>query len=65
MLQAINKEILIYLNSLSSNIIIEKMVNIFIDSPIFFIPIFLIFYWIYYTYNENNNKKQDLLFIFY
>lgn len=66
MLQEINKEILIYLNSLSNNIIIEKIVNIFIDLPIFFIPVFLIIYWIYYTYKEKNNtKKEDLLLIFY
>ena len=70
MLQEINKEILIYLNSLWNNQIIEKIVNTFIDLPIFFIPIFLIIFWVYYTHTEklsssNKSKKEDLLFIFY
>lgn len=66
MLQEINKEILIYLNTLWNNYFIEKIVIFFVDLPIFFIPLFLVFTWIYYTYKEKNKqKKQDLLFIFY
>lgn len=66
MLQEINKEILIYLNTLWNNYFIEKIVIFFVDLPIFFIPLFLVIAWIYYTYKEKNKqKKQDLLFIFY
>ncbi|NVP17515.1 phosphatase PAP2 family protein [Candidatus Gracilibacteria bacterium] len=65
-MQEINKELLIYLNSLMENNIIEKIALIFSDTPIFFIPIFLVFMWFYYTYKKNDNeKKKDLLFIFY
>jgi len=65
-MQEINKELLIYLNSLMENNIIEKIALFFSDTPIFFIPIFLVFMWFYYTYKKNDNeKKKDLLFIFY
>ncbi len=60
----INKELLIYINSLWENKIIEKIVLIFADSPIFFLPIFLIVYWIYY-WIKNIDKQKNLLFIFY
>lgn len=72
MLQNINEELLIFLNSLMNYIIIEKLVLFFSDTPIFFLPIFLVYYWIYYTYNKKyllNEKsiikKEKLLLIFY
>lgn len=62
----INREILLYLNSLLEYPIIEVITLFFSDIPIFFLPVFLIFYWIYYTYqNKDNLKKKELLFIFY
>lgn len=65
-MQELNKELLIYLNSLLDYPIVEKISLVFVDLPIFFLPIFLIFAWIYYTYKEKNIKrKKDLLFIFY
>jgi hypothetical protein len=65
-MQEINKELLIYLNSLLQYPIIEKITFVFADIPIFFLPIFLVVVWLYYTYkNKNVNKKKDLLFIFY
>lgn len=65
-MQEINQNLLIFLNSLIENNIIEKIALIFSDSPIFFLPIFLVFMWFYYTYKKNDNeKKKDLLFIFY
>ena len=60
----INKELLIYLNSLWNNTIIEQIVKIFADWPIFFLPLFLVFMWIYYSIKKIN-KKEQLLFIFY
>ena len=65
-MQELNRQILIYLNSLIDNNIIEKIVLCFSDTPIFFLPIFLLFSWFYFTYKiKDNNKKNDLLFIFY
>jgi len=65
-MQEINENILIYLNSLMENKIIENIALCFADTPIFFLPIFLVFMWIYYTYNKKNiDAKKNLLFIFY
>jgi undecaprenyl-diphosphatase len=66
MLFEINRNLLIFFNNLSNYKIIEKLVLIFSDTPIFFIPIFLIYIWIYYTYSlKEDNKKKSVLFIFY
>jgi len=68
MIQEMNKSMLIYLNSLSEHTFFETMVHIFADSPIFFLPIFLIWAWVYATYKQKNapeNTKENLLFIFY
>jgi undecaprenyl-diphosphatase len=67
MLQEINKELLIYINSFWNNYIIEKIVYIFVDAPIFFLPIFLLTTWIYYSISnkEEIKQKENLLFIFY
>ena len=71
MLQEINKQILLSLNSLTNLEFIEKTVYIFADAPIFFLPIFLVIAWIYYTYFHSKyisiieQKKEKLLFIFY
>lgn len=77
MLQEINKEILISLNSLINYSFIQKMVLFFADFPIFFLPIFLLWTWLYYTYKKNPTiisnidltknllEKEKLLYIFY
>ncbi len=45
---------------------LEKIIWIMSDYPIFFLPIFLIFTWLYYTFKtKENNKKIDLLNIVY
>ena len=67
MIQNINKELLIYLNSLTEIKIIENLVWIFADAPIFFLPIFLIIMWLYYSFNKNKKnykKKETYFFIF-
>lgn len=65
-MKELNKELLLYLNSLLDNPIIEKIALLFADFPIFFLPIFLVIMWIYYTYKDKNiYKKINLLFIFY
>lgn len=77
MISDINKDLLITLNSLTEYNYIQTIVLYFADAPIFFIPIFLMFYWIYYTYNhkvtfisnlpliKNLLQKENLLYILY
>ncbi len=77
MLQNINKELLLYLNWLTKYDTIKIIVWFFADTPIFFLPIFLISLWIYYTYKKNTIittktkwiknlvEKENLLYIFY
>lgn len=60
----INKPILLYLNNLTSNETISKIVFLFSDLPIFFIPIFLIVFWLYYNKNSNTEWKKTLINIF-
>ena len=64
MIQDLNKELLLYLNSLTNIKIIEDLVKIFVDAPIFFLPIFLIWMWLYYSIKKENKKKENLLLIF-
>lgn len=65
MLQKINENLLIYLNSFSKNEFIANMVWVFADLPIFFIPLFLVIAWFYYAYKKNNEEKINLILIFY
>lgn len=77
MLQDINREILISLNSLIDYDFIKTLVLCFADTPIFFLPIFLLWAWIYYTYKKsptvisdihftkNLLEKENLLYVFY
>jgi len=62
----INNNISIYLNNFVVNNHLEKIIWIFSDAPIFFLPIFLLTVWFYYTFKEKNIKeKENILFIFY
>lgn len=77
MFQELNKEILISLNSLTEYDFVQKFILLFADTPIFFLPLFLLSMWIYYTYKKSpqveseihftNNllEKEKLLLIFY
>jgi len=77
MLQEINKELLISLNSLTQYDFVKTFVLCFVDTPILFLPIFLISLWIYFTYKNNNTvlseinltknllEKENLIYIFY
>lgn len=77
MIQEINKELLIYLNSFTNYNFIQNIVLYFADTPIFFLPLFLWIMWLLYTYKKNisiikniqlNKKlnwKESLLYIFY
>lgn len=61
----INKPLLLYLNGLSSNEIISKIIFFLADSPIFFIPVFLIVFWFYYNKKSSIEWKKKLLNIFF
>ena len=62
----INKNVWTYLNNFVIENWLEKYVTIFADGPIFFLPIFLLWYRIFYTYkNKNDNEKNILIKIFY
>jgi hypothetical protein len=77
MLQEINKELLISLNSLTQYEFVQTFVLCFADTPILFLPIFLISLWIYFTYKKNTTiiseinltknllEKENLIYIFY
>lgn len=64
-LQQINEDLLLYLNSFSVNDHVASFVWVFADAPIFFIPIFLIISWILLSCKKDNKEKEILLFIFY
>lgn len=49
-MQNLNETILIYLNSLLENKFIEKITIFLADIPIFFLPIFLLSSWFFYTF---------------
>ena len=59
-LQNINKEILVSLNSLTEIKFIADIVYVFADAPVFLIPLFLAWYWIYKR-NDSQEKKKLLL----
>lgn len=61
----INKPISAFLNSFTSNDFIKDIIFIFADAPIFLIPLFLAWYWIYFIIKKDNFNKENLLFIFY
>lgn len=67
MLQDINENLLLYLNSFLEYTMIEKATLFFADGPIFFLPVFLVWAWIYTCYKKEKTqeKKIVLLSIFY
>jgi undecaprenyl-diphosphatase len=62
----INKNISSNLNNFVLNYNLENYNLILSDSPIFFLPIFLLWSWLFYSYKiKDNSKKSDLLNIFF
>ena len=64
-IQLINQNVVLYLNSFAQYDSISSLVRVFADGPIFFLPIFFLWFWLYYAYKKNSNKKTWLLFIVY
>lgn len=63
--QDFNKPISTLLNDLTENKIIGNIVYVFADVPIFFLPAFLVWFWLYYTFKKTPEEKNKLLFILY
>ncbi len=62
----INKYVSSFLNNFVLNNHLEKFIWMMADLPIFFLPIFLLWVWSYYTFvNKNIERKKNLLYIFY
>jgi len=61
----INKSLSEYLNSFYQIEWLSPIISLFSDLPIFFLPIFLVWAWIFYAYKKNNDWKEKLLYIFY
>lgn len=62
MLQEINLSLLNYLHSFSQYNFIENIVLIFVDGPIFILPLMLVFYWLKYSGVFNFLEKKYWLF---
>lgn len=64
-----NTLLLQFLNNLWQTQVWELFVKIFVDAPIFIIPVFLAGFWIYYSFCKKikhpEAKKEQLLSIFY
>lgn len=64
-MQDINRELLVWLNWLLAHPMIENIVSIMADGPIFLLPLFLLFGWLFYAYKKQTGNKIKLLHIFY
>ena len=61
-----NVILLQYLNSFTQYEIVQDFVFLFADLPIFFLPIFLVVLWCYYSWKEKSiEEKKTLMYIFY
>ncbi|MBS9775428.1 phosphatase PAP2 family protein [Candidatus Gracilibacteria bacterium] len=61
-----NAELLEFFNGLMQYNTGQMFVNIFVDIPAFFMPVFLFVWWLFYTFKQKNiAKKIELLNIFY
>lgn len=61
-----NVELFQWINGFSQFPLIRTIAPILADLPIFFLPIFLTFYWLYYTIKKMDRvHKENILFLFY
>ncbi len=65
LLKNFNEFWLTSLNSLTQYNIIKNISLIFADAPIFFLPMFLLGFWILHNKTLETEKKENLLFVFY
>lgn len=65
MIENFNTTWLIFFNNFAQGENGLKVFAYIADLPIFFLPIFLIFTWIYYVIKNKNEQKKSLLFLVY
>lgn len=65
MIENFNTTWLIFFNNFAQGENGLKIFAYIADFPIFFLPIFLIFTWIYYVIKNKNEQKKSLLFLVY
>jgi len=64
--EQINSSVAVYLNNFVLQNHLEKIIWFFSDAPIFFLPVFLLWAWLYWTFKvKDNSKKENILFVFY
>jgi len=65
MIENFNTHWLLVLNSFASSDTSATLFWYIADLPIFFLPLFLIFTWLYYVTKNQNEQKKSLLFLVY
>lgn len=62
----VNNFVNLYLNNFIINNDLEKVIWFTADFPIFFLPIFMLTAWLYFTFKTyKKEKRENLLYIFY
>lgn len=61
----INKDFSVFLNEIAHKYSIKSFIGFLSDIPIFFIPGFLVSVWIYWNIKARQDKKEDLIYIFF
>ena len=61
----VNKKTSIFFNELAHKYSMKPFLGVFADIPIFFIPSFLVWAWIYWTIKTRQDKKEDLIYMFF
>jgi undecaprenyl-diphosphatase len=65
MIENFNTAGLLFFNNFASSDTLATLFWYIADLPIFFLPLFLIFTWLYYVIKNKNEQKKSLLFIVY
>jgi len=65
MIENFNTTWLLFFNNFAGSEFLATVFWYIADLPIFFLPLFLIFTWLYYVIKNKNEQKKSLLFIVY
>ena len=64
-MQELNISVFQFFNNLTANPIIAFLSPLLADGPIFFLPLFLVSMWLWYSYKKESDLKNNLLYLFY